>query len=298
VTELRKQAEDRLKGLLEIRRSVTESRRTFLDSVLEGNQFVSITVIPYGGQDTVVADFRQLIQKEGEAFEKDVGSPEGDGLLGALYASTEPNEGEPETDRTETLEQALKDMKTKVRDIAQGRYDAAKLGDQRFATHLGKLTPEALDRLDLWFPEDSLKVEYSPTGDGRNFKPIEEGSPGQKTAALLAFLLSYGQEPLILDQPEDDLDNHLIYELIVTQLREVKRRRQVIVVTHNPNIVVNGDAELVVALEARGGETQKECEGSLQEKQVRDTICDVMEGGPEAFDQRYRRISLEGRRVR
>ena len=93
------------------------------------------------------------------------------------------------------------------------------------------------------------------------------------------------------------MDNRLIYDLIVTQLREVKRHRQVLVITHNPNIVVNGDAELLVGLAARGGETQRECEGSLQEKQVRETICDIMEGGREAFEQRYRRIALEGRRV-
>jgi len=101
----------------------------------------------------------------------------------------------------------------------------------------------------------------------------------------------------VLDQPEDDLDNHLIYELIVQQLREVKLRRQVIVITHNPNIVVNGDAELVIAFAARGGETQKECEGSLQEKPVRSAICQIMEGGREAFDQRYRRIALGGRKL-
>ena len=63
--------------------------------------------------------------------------------------------------------------------------------------------------------------------------------------------------------------------------------------THNPNIVVNGDAELVVALAGRGGATQMECEGSLQEKQVRETICTVMEGGRDAFAERYRRIAVD-----
>ena len=83
----------------------------------------------------------------------------------------------------------------------------------------------------------------------------------------------------------------------MTQLREVKKLRQVIVVTHNANIVVNGDAELVIALAARGGQTQIETSGCLQEKTVRQTICDVMEGGKDAFEQRYRRIALEGRHV-
>ena len=165
---------------------------------------------------------------------------------------------------------------------------------QRKLTCSLKLHPEALDRLDMWFPEDSLHVRYSMAADGSSFRSIQEGSPGQKTAALLAFLLAYGEDPIILDQPEDDLDTQLLYDLIVTQLRDIKQRRQVIVVTHNANIVVNGDAELVISLEARNGETHQECVGSLQEKKVRDTICAVMEGGRKAFEQRYRRITLEG----
>ena len=229
-----------------------------------------------------------MLQREDGGFEKDIGSPGGEGLLNALYGNA---------DGSEKIEQNLATIKDKVSKIASGQIDVGAVADRRFATHIGKLPPEAIDRLDLWFPEDSLDVRYSTSGDGQNFRSIQEGSPGQKTAALLAFLLSYGEEPLILDQPEDDLDNHLIYDLIVTQLREVKRHRQVIVVTHNANIVVNGDAELIVALAARGGETQKECEGSLQVKTVRETICAVMEGGRKAFEDRYRRIALEGRHV-
>lgn len=288
MARLRQQAEARLQRLLEIRRELTEARRSFLRSVLQNNRYVRIEVVPYGARETVGGELRELLQRQDRAFEKDVGAPGAGGLLGDLYA----NEG-----GCEKIEEALAELKLRVRQIANGTHDPETLGDQRFATHVAKLQPETLDRLDLWFPEDSLDVRYSPTGDGRNLRSIQEGSPGQKTAALLAFFLSYGDEPLVLDQPEDDLDNHLIYELIVTQLREVKRRRQILVVTHNPNLVVNGDAELVVALVARNGETDKECEGSLQEQQVRNTICEVMEGGRDAFEERYRRIALEGRHV-
>lgn len=288
VARLRKQAEDRLQRLLEIRRKLTEARRSFLRSVLEDNRYVRIEVVPYGARETAEVELRELLQRQDRAFERDIGAPGAGGLLGDLYAS---ESGSKE------IEKALAKIKEHLRQIANGTHDSAALGDQRFATHIAKLQPETLDRLDLWFPEDSLDVRYSPTGDGHNLRSIHEGSPGQKTAALLAFLLSYGDEPLVLDQPEDDLDNHLIYELIVTQLRDVKRRRQILVVTHNPNIVVNGDAELVAALVARNGETSKECEGSLQEKQVRYTICEVMEGGRDAFEERYRRIALEGHHV-
>ena len=141
---------------------------------------------------------------------------------------------------------------------------------------------------NLWFPTDDLKITFGPKN-----QPIEQGSPGQKTAALLAFILSYGSEPLLLDQPEDDLDNELIYGLIVQQLRETKSRRQVIVVTHNANIVVNGDAEMVLPLKVAGGETHVQNPASIQNEQVRKAICDILEGGQQAFEQRYRRIHLE-----
>lgn len=288
IEEIRKQAETHLQRLLEIRRELTESRRKFLNDVLSENRYVKIQVIPYGAKETVEREFRRLLQREDGGFEKDIGSPGGEGLLNTLYGNA---------DGSEEIEQNLAAIKDKVSKIASGQIDVGAIADRRFATHIGKLPPEAIDRLELWFPEDSLDVQYSTTGDGQHFRSIQEGSPGQKTAALLAFLLSYGEEPLILDQPEDDLDNHLIYDLIVTQLREVKLHRQVIVVTHNANIVVNGDAELIIALAARGGETQKECEGSLQMKTVRETICAVMEGGRKAFEDRYRRIALEGRHV-
>lgn len=289
VEELRKQAEAQLEEMVKIRRELTQSRRDFLNEVLSENQYVRINVVPYGAIDTVETEFRHLLQREGSSFERDIGSPTGGGLLGKLY------EGSGCSD---DIEKNLGGIKKDVRNIASGKYDSLELADQRFATHVvSKLPPEAVDRIDIWFPEDSLDVQYNATGEGKNFLSIEEGSPGQRTAALLAFLLSYGDEPLILDQPEDDLDNLLIYDLIVTQLRNMKRSRQIIVVTHNANIVVNGDSELVVALAPHNGETKKDCNGSLQEKKVRETICAVMEGGSKAFEDRYRRIVLEGDHV-
>ena len=76
----------------------------------------------------------------------------------------------------------------------------------------------------------------------------------------------------------------------MNRLRETKVQRQVIVVTHNPNIVVHGDAEFVLSLESRDGQSSIACSGGLQEQNVRDEICRVMEGGREAFERRYRRI--------
>ena len=291
IDELNAQSQSGLQSLLALRQKLTETRRKFLNSVLCGNPYVEIEVVPYGARETVEREFRQILQTADGRFKKDIGSPDGEGLIGQIYANGQDSDA---------VEQGLAEVKTYLKIVSSDQYEklvskepALAVADRRFATHIAKLPPETMDRLDLWFPEDSLEVRYSAAGDGRRFRSIREGSPGQKTAALLAFLLSYGNEPLILDQPEDDLDNQLIYGLIVTQLREVKRRRQAIVVTHNANIVVNGDAELVVALDARAGETQKECDGCLQERDVREKICNIMEGGREAFEHRYRRITLE-----
>ncbi len=147
--------------------------------------------------------------------------------------------------------------------------------------------------IDCWFPDDDLHIRYSRDGDGDNWAAITQGSQGQRSAALLAFLLAFGNEPLVLDQPEDDLDNHLIYDLIVRQIRENKLRRQLIIVTHNPNIVVNGDAEMVHALDFRHGQCRVMEYGALQMKSVRDEVCRVMEGGREAFSRRWARLRRE-----
>jgi DNA repair exonuclease SbcCD ATPase subunit len=284
---IRKQADESLKRLVELRRELTDKRNKFLASVLGNNPYVRIEVVPYGAREEVETKFREIIQAPEPRFANDIGNGHGEGLLAALYA----NGNEPEM-----IEKNLLELKRKLREIAKNP-DGAKVQDRRFAKHLSNLRPEVFDQLDVWFPEDFLRVKYSVPSDPEEFKPIQEASPGQKTAALLAFLLSYGDEPLIIDQPEDDLDNKLIYRLVVAQVKNLKQQRQVIVVTHNANIVVNGDAEQVIALEAEGGQTQEET-GCLQDPDVRDIICEVMEGGREAFRARYRRIVLEEERVR
>lgn len=151
---------------------------------------------------------------------------------------------------------------------------------------MAKLQPQKFDQIKTWFPEDKLSIKFN---DGNRFKDVSQGSAGQKASAILSFLLSYGTEPLVLDQPEDDLDNGLITSLIVSKLHENKPSRQIIVVTHNPNIVVNGDSEYVVALEDRG-QINSVASGALQEVNVRKNVCEIMEGGETALQQRYKRM--------
>ena len=152
-------------------------------------------------------------------------------------------------------------------------------------------SPEFADHVRCWFPEDDLRIEYNR---GKNdWAQINEGSQGQRSAALLAFLLAFGNEPLVMDQPEDDLDNHLIYDLIVRQIRENKLRRQLLIVTHNANVVVNGDAEMVHALDFVNGQCQVVERGALQNLSVREEVCRIMEGGREAFTRRWARLGRD-----
>ena len=176
-----------------------------------------------------------------------------------------------------------------MRQFLSGELDSLSTHDRRFETALRKVPPERIDRLALYLPEDAIRVRFKDEPAGQ-WRLLAQGSPGQQTAALLAFVLGYGTEPIILDQPEDDLDSTLIYELLVSRLRETKLYRQVIVVTHNPNIVVHGDAELVLSLTTVSGQSQIACQGGLQERTVRNEICRVMEGGQKAFESRYQRI--------
>ena len=290
IRQIEDQARQSLIELAAVRRRLTERRMKFLNSVVGSNPHVRISIIPYANQVSAEAEFRALIGKERPTFQSDIWAEDGgSGVLAELFETYGLMNASPGQGEVSRFEERLASMKDDLTTASRG-VENREFRDQRFVRLLAGLRPEALDRLDCWFPEDSLKVTYSPSADGRDFRPIGQGSPGQKTAAILAFLLSYGEEPMVLDQPEDDLDNHLIYDLIVRQLRENKQRRQIIVVTHNPNIVVNGDAELVLVLDSRNGQTYVVEQGGLQEQPIRDEICRVMEGGREAFELRYRRI--------
>ena len=264
--EKEREAEKRevFKQIKENRKILSKKRQEFLTSVLQNNQAVSIKVKLFGEDwEGIEEELRGILQCQAP-FDKDIED------LEDIYQ--------------ENGVRGIEKLKEAIKGIRNGERDAK---DKRFTKHLKSLTQESVIDLILWFPRDDLKITFGP-----NRQPIEQSSPGQRNAALLAFILSYGDEPLLLDQPEDDLDNELIYSLIVRQLRETKSRRQVIVVTHNANIVVNGDAEMVLPLKVECGATRVRQAASVQIKEVREAICDILEGGQQAFEQRYKRIHL------
>ena len=287
------QSQERLREVQQARRAISVARHAFLSEALAQNQFVRIEIHRYGNDPRAIErSLRETLDVLDDRFQDDILTSEDERPTRAVVPELLANLPKEELPRSEQMEQRLDDFKHRLTAACSGQGDFG----GRFNNYLKRKFeqgPDFLDRLLTWFPDDGLSVTYSRAGDGKDFQPIAQASAGQRSAAMLAFLLAHGEEPLVLDQPEDDLDNHLIYDLVVRQIRENKLRRQIIVVTHNPNIVVNGDAEMLHALDFAQGQCMIRQSGSLQEEAMRAEVCRVMEGGLEAFERRYRRLGRE-----
>lgn len=125
--------------------------------------------------------------------------------------------------------------------------------------------------------------------DGKGYKDSASLSTGQKCTTILPILLLDSDTPLLVDQPEDNLDNRFVCETVVESIRDVKSRRQLIFVTHNPNIPVLADADRVFVLESDGAHARKVTEGDVDE--CRDAIVNLLEGGENAFKRRQERYA-------
>ena len=158
------------------------------------------------------------------------------------------------------------------------------------------------------FSENFFSSTYMISYDGDNLDSMSEG---KKAFVILRLLLDFTEEkcPILIDQPEDDLDNRAIYEQLVQYLRNKKKNRQIIVVTHNPNVVVGADAELVIVANQNGVKNKNQDNvqfeyyaGSLENsfldseeptvllsKGIREHVCEILEGGDEAFKKRERK---------
>ena len=112
-------------------------------------------------------------------------------------------------------------------------------------------------------------------------------SLGQQQSVLLALMLSStSNAPLIIDQPEDNLDGEFIYHSLVPVLRLAKERRQIIIVTHNANIAVLGDAEQIIVLKSTSEKATILSRGSIDDPTTRELACTILEGAREAFHRR------------
>ena len=158
---------------------------------------------------------------------------------------------------------------------------------KNFFNALVKRDRVRLDEIERFLPEDLVEAQVR-SADG-SFKTIETGSVGEKSTAILSLLLSAGDQPIIIDQPEDDLDNQYVYNVVVDLLRRRKFSRQVIIATHNANIPVNGDAELIVALGVKERLGVVLGAGSIDRPEIKELVSVIMEGSAEAFRLRRER---------
>lgn len=138
------------------------------------------------------------------------------------------------------------------------------------------------------FSLEYLTPSYDLRQDG---KSLDQLSPGEKGAVLLVFYLMIDKEdiPLIVDQPEDNLDNKSVFEVLTHFIRIAKKRRQIIMVTHNPNLAVGADAEQIIytSLDKTSGENKFSAEcGSIENPGINKRIVDILEGTKPAFDKR------------
>ncbi len=158
---------------------------------------------------------------------------------------------------------------------------------------------------------DRFTVSYLISYQGDDFTSM---SPGKRGLVLLKLLVDLDQNshPILLDQPEDDLDNRSIYYDLVEFIRKRKRDRQIIIVTHNPNLVVGADAEQVIVANQQGEEgsenkkykfeyvsgsientyTDSAEKAVLYQKGIREHICEILEGGEEAFKKREKKYNI------
>jgi ABC-type lipoprotein export system ATPase subunit len=162
--------------------------------------------------------------------------------------------------------------------------------DEKPAVVVGKQlkrnqTVEAL--YDFIFSFDYLLPQYTLSLDD---KELSQLSPGERGTLLLIFYLLVDKDdiPFIVDQPEGNLDNHTVYKLLGECIREAKERRQIIMVTHNPNLAVACDAEQIIcaSIDPKDGHRVKYVSGSIENPEINRTVLDVLEGTRPAFDNR------------
>ena len=168
------------------------------------------------------------------------------------------------------------------------------------ASQLAEASSDVLMRIEELelAPTTEIRLNTAPAEGPASWRALDQLSTGQKATAVLLLLLLESEAPLIVDQPEDDLDNRFITEGVVPRMREEKQRRQFIFATHNANLPVLGGAELILGLTAAGeaGAGQAtiapEHSGSIDTPSVRELVEDLLEGGKEAFETRRLRYGF------
>lgn len=210
------------------------------------------------------------------------------------------------SEKAKTFASVLVDSEQQLLSHFDAIIDAVKNEEVKLklGSSIETITKEFFDK--AWF-----RVKYEVTYDGDNYNDM---SQGKKAFVVLKMSLDCSESkcPIIIDQPEDDLDNRAIYTELVTYLKEKKKERQIILVTHNANVVVNADSELIIVANQHGIhspnlnnnkfqykfgsieslEHDPNCSSTLNQKTIKSHICEILEGGDRAFKLREQKYNL------
>lgn len=150
-----------------------------------------------------------------------------------------------------------------------------------------KQQKDLVEFYDFLFSFDYLETKYDLKVDGKDLAVL---SPGERGGLLLVFYLMLDRRdiPLLIDQPEDNLDNKSVYEILVTFLKKAKKRRQIIIATHNPNLAVVADAEQIiyVSIDKKNENDFDFYAGAIENPEINRRVVDILEGTQPAFDNR------------
>lgn len=199
-----------------------------------------------------------------------------------------------------TTQQSVKTIDYSLKDVKELKslnilYEAIRKELANHRTDLVYVINEAYLDSDNFSMEFNINAKEEVGNQSKiNMKNVKELSLGQKVVAILTFIINYGrysndQTPLIIDQPEDNLDNQYIYKTLVKSLQKIKNERQVIIVTHNSTLVTNAGAEQVVVLDSPDGfKSGLKAQGYSNNRIIMEHIVNYLEGGPKAFSKKMK----------
>lgn len=250
--------QESLGDLRDIRRQITDIRRAGIAEITQSLNNVRVRLEPAGDRDAFIEWFNDVLNgsnvrtqdKEAIAEEFD---PE---ILFDIIRSKETDRFVDEVGITETA--------------AENVVEFDNLRNQ-------------LHELQILELHDRPIIEIEHEGE---WKSLEKMSDGQKCTALLSIAMLERDKPLIVDQPEDMLDNEYIYDEVVEMCGEIKESRQIISATHNANIPILGDAEKINVMYCNGRQGFIRERGSIDDPDVRERAKKILEGGEDAFNER------------
>lgn len=258
IEELENERQDLLTQLRDIRRSITDTRRTGITNITESLQNIRVRLEPAGNRESFKSWFNDV-------------------LNGSNVRTTDKEAIAEEFD-PEVLFEVIRGKETQRLVDAVGLTQTAAENVVEFDNLRNQLHELQIKEL-----HDRPIIEIEHEG---KWKSLDEMSDGQKCTALLSIAMLERDKPLIVDQPEDMLDNEYIYDEVVEMSGQVKETRQIIAATHNANIPILGDAEKINVMFCNGHQGFIHERGSIDDPDVRKKAKKILEGGEDAFNER------------